>query len=122
MQKYLLVATGGALGSVVRYWVGTTIASRVESRFPYGTLVINLTACVIIGFALSWLGKQTGVSPMWRLLIPIGFVGGYSTFSAFEWETFALLQAGAFLEATLYVLLSVTLGLFAVWAGAALGR
>ena len=122
MQKYLLVATGGALGSVVRYWVGTTIASRVESRFPYGTLVINLTACVIIGFALSWLGKHTDVSPMWRLLIPIGFVGGYSTFSAFEWETFALLQAGAFLEATLYVSLSVTLGLFAVWAGAALGR
>lgn len=122
MQKYFLVAGGGALGSVARYWVGTAIANRVSARFPYGTLVVNLTACVIIGFSLTWIERRADVSPAWRFLIPIGFVGGYSTFSAFEWETFVRLETGAFLVAGLYVVLSVVLGLFAVWLGAALAR
>lgn len=122
MQKYLLVATGGALGSVARYWIGTTIANRMHTRFPYGTLVVNITACVIIGFSLSWIEKRTEINPAWRFLIPIGFVGGYSTFSAFEWETFIELQTGAFMIAGLYVTLSIVLGLFAVWLGAMLAR
>ena len=58
------------------------------TRFPYGTFVINLTACLIIGFSLTWMGRRTEINPAWRFLIPIGFVGAYSTFSTFEWETF----------------------------------
>ena len=88
MQKYLLIAIGGALGSVTRYLVGSVVANRMGTRFPYGTFVINLTACLIIGFSLTWMGRRTGINPAWRLLIPIGFVGAYSTFSTFEWETF----------------------------------
>ena len=122
MLKYVLVAGGGALGSMARYWVGTTIANRVNALFPYGTFVVNLTACVMIGFALTWMERRTDVNPAWRFLIPIGFLGGYSTFSAFEWETFVRLDTGAFLVAGLYVVLSVVLGLFAVWLGAALAR
>ena len=60
MQKYLLVALGGALGSVARFWVGGTLASRLGTRFPYGTFVINVTACLIIGFSLEYLGATGG--------------------------------------------------------------
>ena len=69
MQKYLLIAFGGAFGSVARYWVGSTIAGRMGTRFPFGTFVINLTACIIIGFSLTYLGKRTGMDPAWRFLI-----------------------------------------------------
>src|ERR1700689_1077939 len=117
LQKYLLIAIGGALGSVTRYLVGSTVVNRMGTRFPYGTFVINLTACLIIGFSLTWMGRRTGINPAWRFLIPIGFVGAYSTFSTFEWETFIELQSGAFLIAALYVSLSVLLGLLAVWLG-----
>ena len=87
------------------------------TRFFYGTFVVNMTACLIIGFSLTWLGRHTEINPAWRFLIPIGFVGAYSTFSTFEWETFTALQTGAFLMATLYVTLSVLLGLIALWLG-----
>ena len=96
MQKYLLIAAGGALGSVARYWVGSTISSRVGIRFPYGTLVVNLTACLIIGFTLTYLGKRADFDPAWRFLIPVGFIGAYSTFSTYEWETLSTLRSGAF--------------------------
>ncbi len=117
MQKYLMIALGGSLGSLTRYWVGTVIASRLGTKFPYGTFVINITACVIIGFSLAFLGKRTELSPAWRFLVPVGFVGAYSTFSTFEWETFSNLQLGSFLIAGLYVALSILLGLVAVWCG-----
>jgi CrcB protein len=122
LQKYLLIAVGGALGSIARYWVGTAVASRTGSRFFYGTFVVNMTACLIIGFSLTWLGERTGINPAWRYLIPIGFVGAYSTFSTFEFETFTSLQSSAFLIAALYVSLSVLLGLLAVWLGVLLAR
>ncbi len=122
MQKYLLIAIGGALGSATRYLVGSVVANRMGSRFSYGTFVINLTACLIIGFSLTWMGRRTGINPAWRLLIPIGFVGAYSTFSTFEWETFVTLQTGAFLIGALYVSLSIVLGLIAVWLGVLLAR
>ena len=122
MQKYFLVAIGGALGSLARYGVASIVTDRMGSRFPYGTFVINLSACLIIGFSLTWLERRTEISPAWRFLIPIGFVGAYSTFSTFEWEIFSKLQTGAFLIAALYVSLSVLLGLIAVWLGVILAR
>jgi fluoride exporter len=122
VQKYLLVALGGALGSVARFWVGGTVASRLGTRFPYGTFVINITACLIIGFSLEYLGERLELTPAWRYLIPIGFVGAYSTFSTFEWEIFSNLQLGAVLLAGLYLCLSVVLGLVAVWCGVLVAR
>lgn len=122
MQKYLFIAVGGALGSIARYWVGSTIAGRMGTRFPYGTFVINITACIIIGFSLAFLGRRSEISPAWRFFIPVGFVGAYSTFSTFEWETFSTLQAGAFLIAALYVVLSFILGLAGVWCGVLIAR
>jgi fluoride exporter len=122
LQKYLLIALGGALGSITRFWVGTNVADRMGTKFPYGTFVINLTACLIIGFFLPFLGRRAGIDPAWRFLIPVGFIGAYSTFSTFEWETFSNLQSGAFFIAALYVGLSVILGLVAVWCGSLIAK
>jgi CrcB protein len=122
LQKYLLIAVGGALGSIARYWVGSTVAGRLGTKFPYGTFVINLTACVIIGFSLTLLARRTALNPAWRFLVPIGFVGAYSTFSTYEWETLSLLRGGAFVEASLYALVSLMLGLIATWAGVAIAE
>ena len=117
MQKYLLIAFGGALGSIARYWVGTTIAGRMGTKFPYGTFVINITACMIIGFSLTVLSKRADMNPAWRFLVPVGFIGAYSTFSTYEWETLSPIRTGAFLLAALYAVSSLILGLAAVWAG-----
>ncbi len=122
MQKYALIAVGGALGSLARFWVGSAIANRFGTKFPYGTFVINITACLIIGFSLAFLGRRAEFSAAWRFLIPIGFVGAYSTFSTFEWEAFSNLQTGAFFVAALYVVLSLFLGLVAVWCGVLIAR
>jgi CrcB protein len=118
LQKYLLIAAGGALGSIARYWVGSTISGRMGAKFPYGTFVINITACIVIGFTLTYLGKRADLSPAWRYLFPVGFIGAYSTFSTYEWETLSTLRSGAFALGAVYALGSLVLGLAAVWAGA----
>ena len=122
MQKYLLIAAGGALGSIARYWVGSTIAGRMGTRFPFGTFVINMTACIIIGFSLTYLGKRAGLSPAWRFFIPVGFIGAYSTFSTYEWETLSTMRSGAFFLAAIYAVGSLVLGLISVWGGSLLAE
>lgn len=117
MQKYIFIAIGGSLGAIARYGVGAAVASRLGTRFPYGTLIINITACIIIGFAMTFLGKRADLNPAWRFLIPVGFLGAYSTFSSYEWETFSTLRTGAFTLATLYAFISLIVGLVAVWCG-----
>lgn len=120
MQRYLYIAIGGAIGSLARYWVGSEVSSRMGTRYPYGTFVINITACLILGFSITCLGKRVGLNPAWRFLIPIGFIGAYSTFSTYEWETFSSLRSGAFLLAALYAVGSLLVGLIAVWGGSLL--
>jgi CrcB protein len=122
LQKYFLIALGGALGSIARYWVGSTIANRMGTKFPYGTFVINMTACIIIGFSLTFLARRADLSSAWRFLVPVGFVGAYSTFSTYEWETLSTIRTGAFALAALYAVSSLILGLAAVWGGAALAE
>jgi len=122
LQKYLLIAFGGALGSMARYWVGSTIGSRMGTKFPYGTFVINITACMIIGFSLTFLAKRADLNPAWRFLVPVGFIGAYSTFSTYEWETLSTIRTGAFLLAASYAVSSLILGLAAVWGGSVLAE
>ena len=122
MQKYLLIAFGGALGSMARYWVGTAVANRMGTKFPYGTFVINITACVIIGFSLTFLARRADLNPAWRFLVPVGFVGAYSTFSTYEWETLSTVRTGAFLLAAFYAVSSLILGLAAVWGGSVIAE
>jgi CrcB protein len=122
LPKYLFIAFGGALGSIARYWVGSTIASRMGTKFPYGTFVINVTACVIIGFSLTFMSRRADLNPAWRFLVPIGFIGAYSTFSTYEWETLSTIRSGAFLMAALYAVSSFVLGLIAVWGGSVIAE
>jgi len=122
LLKYLYIALGGAVGAIARFLVGTIVASRFGAKFPYGTFVINISACVIIGFSITFLGERAELNPAWRYLIPVGFVGAYSTFSTYEWETFSSIRTGSFSLAALYAFSSLFLGLLAVWAGIALAE
>lgn len=122
MSKFLIVALGGAIGSVLRFWAGGLVSGKFGTRFPYGTFVINITASFLIGFIMTVLAERTHMSPAWRYLLVIGFLGGYSTFSSFEYETFQVFADGEFLIAAMNVALSVGVGFIAVWAGAITGR
>jgi CrcB protein len=92
------------------------------TRFPYGTFVINCTASFLIGFVITLLAEKADWNANWRYLIPIGFIGGYSTFSTFEYETFRVFQEGELLLAGLNVALSVVVGFVFVWLGVITGR
>jgi fluoride exporter len=120
--KYLMVGIGGFLGSVLRFWLGSFIGGRLGVRFPYGTFVINVTGSFLIGMVLTVLVAKAHWSPNWRYLIPIGFIGGYTTFSTFEYETLRLFQDGQMLTAMLNITLSVVVGFAGVWVGAVAGR
>ncbi|MBV8631303.1 MAG: fluoride efflux transporter CrcB [Silvibacterium sp.] len=122
MQKFFYVALGGALGSLARFWIGSAVGGRMGTRFPYGTFVINISACIIIGFVLTVMSSRTELNPAWRFLIAVGFVGSYSTFSTFEWEIFSTMKAGAFLTGASYMILSLMLGLAGVWGGVLIAR
>jgi fluoride exporter len=81
LQKYIHIAVGGALGALARYGMGVAVTDRLGTRFLWGTFVINMTACLIPGFSLTYLSRRAGLNAAWRYLIPVGFVGAYSTFS-----------------------------------------
>ena len=122
MTKYLMVAIGGALGSVLRFWVGGYVSNRMGSRFPYGTFIVNVTASFLIGLILTLLAERSHWSANWRYFIPIGFIGGYSTFSTFEYEIFRSFQDGEVLMAGLNIVLSVIVGFVSVWLGVITGK
>jgi fluoride exporter len=122
MNKYLAVGIGGFIGAIARFWLGGFISNRMGTRFPYGTFIINITGSFLIGFILTILAERTHWSPNWRYLVPVGFIGAYTTFSTFEYETFRSIQDGELLMAGLNVALSVAVGFVAVWMGVIAGR
>ncbi|MEO6923992.1 MAG: fluoride efflux transporter CrcB [Bryocella sp.] len=122
MQRYLLIAIGGALGAITRYQVGALAAERFGMRFPVGTLLINISACFLIGFSVEFLNRHTNINPAWRYLIPVGFIGAYSTFSTFEWEIWSDLSSGAYWIGLLYMVVSLVAGLIAVGIGSSMAR
>jgi CrcB protein len=122
LSKLIVVALGGATGAVVRYWLGGWINSRLPLQFPLGTFVINVTGSFIIGFFLTLISERIALHTNWRLLAAVGFVGAYTTFSTFEYETLKLIEEGDILSAALNVALSVVLGFIAVWLGVTAAR
>jgi CrcB protein len=113
---------GGFLGAVSRFWIGGLVYDRMGTRFPYGTFVVNCTGCFLLGIAMAILTERTHLSPNWRYFIPIGFIGGYTTFSSFEYETLMAMRDGALMTGFLNIGLSVGLGFFCVWVGMMCGR
>lgn len=122
MNRYLLVMLGAALGGLARYVIGTTVMQRFGGRFPLGTLVVNVTGCFLIGVLLPLLTERGEPRPNLRLLLVVGVLGGYTTFSSFAWESFQAVDEGERWMGFANVALSVILGYLAVWFGALLAR
>jgi len=120
--KYFAVGVGGFVGSILRFWLATYVGQRMGTRFPYGTFLVNISGCFLIGLVMTILTERTHLSPTYRYLIPIGFIGGYTTFSAFEYETLRALQDGQFTIGLLNIVLSVLVGFLMVWTGAMVGK
>jgi fluoride exporter len=120
--KYFLIVAGGGAGSLARYLAGTAIMARYGGRFPLGTLAVNVTGSFLIGLIMTVLTERLQPNPHWRYLLVIGFLGGYTTFSSFEWETFSAVRGGGFWIGLANVAGSVVLGYLAVWLGAAMAR
>ena len=118
MMKYLVVLMGGGVGAVLRFIVGTVVLKFFTGAFPLGTLLINVTGSFVIGILMTFFLNHSTIDPHWRLFLVTGILGGYTTFSSFEWETLFTLREGAALVAVSYLVLSVVLGLAAVWLGA----
>jgi CrcB protein len=122
MSRFLVVAVGGALGAMSRYGVALLVAAFWRSDFPLATLLINVTGSFILGFFTTFAAERTALDPMWRLLVATGFVGAYTTFSTFEYETQRLTESGALWWGALNVVTSVAAGFAAVQLGVFLAR
>jgi fluoride exporter len=114
------VALGGAVGSAARFLLGEFLQERSGLAFPIGTLVINISGSLLLGFLLRYSLATPAISPEVRALIAAGFCGGYTTFSTFSYETAALLEEGDLRRAALYIFLSVALSLVGMFAGLSL--
>jgi fluoride exporter len=113
----IAVLIGGAIGSLLRLLVGAAIQQRVGLAFPVGTLVINVTGSLLLGFIMRFALDTTAVTPVVRALLTTGFCGGYTTFSTFSFETVDLVREGLYARAGAYVASSVVLGLVAAFTG-----
>ncbi|MCS6868801.1 MAG: fluoride efflux transporter CrcB [Thermus sp.] len=120
MERYLLVALGGALGSLLRYGLGAWVQGLTGPGFPYSTLFVNALGSFLIGVVVR-LSLEGALSGEARLFLAVGLLGGFTTFSTFSYETLALLQEGEVVQALFYVGASLALGLFLVLLGYRLG-
>lgn len=122
MLRYVCVLTGGAAGSLTRYLVGRAFVQRFpNATFPAGTLIINVSGSFFIGIFVSLLIERLRLSSYWYLTGVVGFLGGYTTFSSFEYDGLLLSRSGHHWFSLLYLVGSVVLGYGAVWLGSALG-
>ena len=120
MDRYLVVLAGAGIGGLARYVAGSWIMLKYGGRFPLGTLFINVSGSFLIGVLMTLLTERLNPHPNWRLFLVVGFLGGYTTFSSFEYEIFQSVRDGARWMAMLYLTGSVLLGYLGVWMGALL--
>ena len=116
MKILLLVGLGGFAGSVLRLVISELIQTKSLSTFPYGTLSVNIIGCFVIGIVFGFVDKGQ-LSTEWRYFLATGLIGGFTTFSAFSYETFYLIRNDQFMNAMIYVLLSIVCGVIATAAG-----
>lgn len=122
MQKTILIAVAGLLGTLFRYWLSGFVARQYGETFPWGTIAVNLIGCLLTGAVFFLTEARFLVNPTVRMVILIGLLGGFTTFSSYGLQTFALLRDGEFGLAILNMVTSNTLGLFMVWMGYLLAK
>jgi fluoride exporter len=115
--RILLIALFGAIGTLARYALQGLVQVRAGGTFPYGTLLVNLSGCFLLGLIAQFTMNHMVISPDWRMAIAVGFFGGYTTFSSFGWETAKMMEDAEWLRASAYVGASVVAGLFLCIAG-----
>ena len=117
MSIYIAIAVGGSLGAISRYWVFTTMHRWLGQDFPYGVLSVNILGSVVMGFLSVLLVHRFHLSEEIRIGILLGFLGSFTTFSAFAMDTLNLINTGALVKAMSYILLSVLFCILGAWAG-----
>ena len=122
MQTFLIISLGAILGANCRYWIGGWAVERFGATFPYGNLIINLSGSFILGLFMTLVTDRFLVDPQWRLLVAIGFLGSYTTFSSYTYESVALMLGGQYVLGLLNLFGSSFLGGLAVLLGIWLGR
>lgn len=121
-MQVVAVAAGGAIGSVLRFWVSSGVYAVLGRSFPIGTLTVNVLGCLAMGLLYVLLLERMAVGPEWRAALLIGVLGGFTTFSSFSIETFNLIEGGELFKALLNIMLSVLSCVAATWLGVALAR
>ena len=122
MNQVLAIAAGGAVGSVLRFWMSTWVHSFAGRTFPYGTLTVNVVGCLAMGFLFVLFVDRLSDNNVLRAGILIGVLGGFTTFSSFSIETFNLIEQGAWVKAAANMTGSLLLCVGATWVGVILGR
>ncbi|HEY7211028.1 MAG TPA: fluoride efflux transporter CrcB [Bryobacteraceae bacterium] len=122
MQTIFLISLGAILGANLRYVVAQYVSKLIPSGFPFGTLIINVSASFFAGFFVVWTSERILADPRWRILIAIGFCATYSTYSSYIFETFTLMEKGQFLPAALNLFVTNLMCFVAVALGVGLAR
>ncbi len=122
MNAYLWVSLGGIVGASMRYALSRFAAKILTPSFPYGTLMINVSGSLLLGWFMIWTSERVLIDPKWRLLVAIGFCGSFTTFSSYAFESFAYFEQGHWVLFASNVIANNLLCLVAVLAGAALAR
>jgi CrcB protein len=122
MINYIVVFAGGGVGAFTRYALASWIGQKWGRSFPLGTFVINVSGSFVIGLLMTLMADRFTENPAWRLLLVVGFLGGYTTYSSFEYETGKLVTDGEYVYATLNAVLSVIAGFAALKTGEVLAN
>lgn len=122
MRILLIIGAGGFLGTIARYLVQQGVAKILPVVFPYGTLTVNTVGCFLIGIFYAFIDRDSILSPEWRFFLTTGFCGGFTTFSAFSYESYNLIREQQYIFLALYIGISVVIGIFATFFAVTLIR
>tara|TARA_Y100001934_G_scaffold121816_1_gene148885 strand:- start:42 stop:422 length:381 start_codon:yes stop_codon:yes gene_type:complete len=122
ISQYLAVGVGGALGAVLRYWLGLRVSGAMGLSFPWGTITVNLLGSFLVGVGMVLIAGKTAGAELWRLGLMVGLLGGFTTFSAFSSDTLSLLEAEQWFRAVVYISASILLCITAAAAGVGAAR